>query len=194
MSIVKDSITEDSWLEFVNSADVLKLCNFDALWQLHPADYDEIIMRGSLIETPRYVQSYGEAYKFSGVSHDGIELNPLIKPIKEWADNIGYGNFDQVLINWYQNGHHYIGSHADSESQLKPRSPILSLSLGGTRKFRIRDKKTKKILRDIEVNNGCALVMCGAFQEELKHEIVKVNGDRGLRVPPRINITFRQFK
>lgn len=90
------------------------------------------------------------------------------------------------------NGYHYIGSHADNEKQLVIGSPIVSISFGGTRTFRIRDKN-KKIVKDFELKNKDIIIMGGTMQKEFKHEIVKVNGQKGLNVDKRINITFRQF-
>jgi alkylated DNA repair dioxygenase AlkB len=105
----------------------------------------------------------------------------------EWANTLGLGEFSQLLVNWYKDGSHCIGTHADSEADLKPGSPILTISLGATRTFRLR--RDGKILMDIPVSDGHVLVMCGEFQRELKHEI-----PRALRVKqPRISITLRQF-
>lgn len=73
-----------------------------------------------------------------------------------------------------------------------PLSPILSLSFGATRKFRIRDKNDK-IIKDIDLHDSDIIVMCGNMQKEFKHEIVKVSGEKGAKVGKRINITFRQF-
>ena len=134
----------------------------------------------------------------------------FFRPYLDWMNSLGYGEFNQFLVNWYQDGENYIGSHADDEKQLIPNSPIVSITLcmGGTfdesgnfnlgnnlipRKFRIRDKN-KKIFEDVETTNGLVLVMGGKFQKEFKHEIVKIAGKKASLTGPRISITLRQFK
>ena len=159
---------------------------------MHPSDYGKVTLWGKTSDTPRYVQSYGSDYTYTGMNHQGIAIPPSLFQLKEWLEN-RYGSFQQVLLNWYENGHKYIGSHADNEPQIKKRSPIVSITLGATRKFRIRKNKTKEIVYDLDIPDRTIVVMCGKFQEELKHEIVKVNGEKGEQVGPRINITMRQF-
>ena len=39
-----------------------------------------------------------------------------------FVDKLGNGPFDQVLVNWYQNGNDYISAHSDDEPQIKPNS------------------------------------------------------------------------
>jgi len=57
----------------------------------------------------------------------------------------------------------------------------------GIRKFRIRDKSTKKIVLDYDHQPGTLLVMSGEFQKQFTHEIPiqkKIKDER-------ISITFR---
>ena len=48
----------------------------------------------------------------------------------------------------------HAGAHADDEAQLVPGAPILSMSLGATRKFRIRWRRGKAICCDVDMANG----------------------------------------
>lgn len=66
-----------------------------------------------------------------------------------------------LLINWYENGRHYIGAHSDNVNPLVDNSPIVSISIGATRIFRIKDKKTRSIVKDITVKHGTVVVMGG---------------------------------
>lgn len=68
------------------------------------------------------------------------------------------------------------------------------MSFGETRKFRIRNKNTKKITHDIELTDGTIVIMCGETQKYFTHEIVKVQGKKGLSTGKRISVTFRKFK
>lgn len=168
---------------------------FKSLWDLHPEEHAEVMIYGRLTPIPRWQRSYGKDYKFSGVVSKGFPLPDLIKPYLDYANSLGYGEFNEVLLNWY-NGSHYIGSHADDEKQLNKNSPIVTITLclpGEPRKFRIRDKKTKDIVKDVLTTNGLVLVMCGEFQKEFKHEVVRLTGGSIQKAGDRISITLRQF-
>jgi alkylated DNA repair dioxygenase AlkB len=103
------------------------------------------------------------------------------------------GEFNQILLNWYSDGLHYIGPHSDDERQLVTESPVLSVTRGAARKFRLRQKKVKGILKDVLMPDGTVLVMGGKFQKELTHDVPKVGGAKGAAVGRRINVTLRQF-
>jgi alkylated DNA repair dioxygenase AlkB len=187
-------VSESSYLCTGNIPAELLKTNFESLWELHPVEHGTIVMRGKTIEVPRWQQSYDLTYTFSGTSQVGVSLPEVLKPYSEWVNSLGFGDFNQKFVNWYSNGHHYIGPHCDDEKQIVKGSPIVSISLGQTRKFRIRHFKTKAIFHDIELGNGAVVIMGGNFQKEFTHEIVKVNGKKGEGVGKRINLTFRNFK
>ena len=79
-------------------------------------------------------------------------------------------NFNGILVNKYQNGNDYIGSHSDDEKNLT-KAGVVAISSGVSRKFRIRDKKTNKIVKDIPTKENHIIQMVGDFQKEFKHEI-----------------------
>jgi alkylated DNA repair dioxygenase AlkB len=182
---------KNSWLDEFRIPEGI-LPSFEDVWDEHPEEKAVVIMYGNEISCPRWQQSYMNDYTFTGMAHEKKSLPKIFEPVLGWVNNLGYGKFNQVMLNWYENGHHYIGTHADSTVQLEKDSEIVSISLGATRKFRIRDNN--KIVKDIELKNFDTVVMGGIFQDELKHEIVKVNGKKGEMVKKRINITFRKFK
>jgi alkylated DNA repair dioxygenase AlkB len=110
-------------------------------------------------------------------------------------------------------GTHSSGKHSDNEKQLRTNSPIISISLGATRIFRIRRKgfpEDGKIVKDLSVVNNTIVIMGGTMQKTHTHEITKIGvfyiaghhmhmsrftgGQKGLRVGRRINITLRQFE
>ncbi|KAI9917371.1 hypothetical protein PsorP6_013212 [Peronosclerospora sorghi] len=47
------------------------------------------------------------------------------------------------LVNWYENGNHYIRPHADDERDMMVYSPIVALSSGAARRF-VFTRKTSK--------------------------------------------------
>ncbi len=196
----RNKMGKSSWLDCGTVPINLKpgSIQFKTLWNLHPDVHSEIVMYGKKVKIPRYQQSYLQDYKFSGAVSKQVPLPDEMLSYLKWANSLGYGDFQQVLVNWYQNGENYIGSHSDDESQLVENSPIVTITLcgpGEPRKFRIRAKDEQKtIQKDIETKNGDVLVMGGKFQKEFKHEIVKMTGKSALKAGARISITLRQFK
>jgi alkylated DNA repair dioxygenase AlkB len=95
--------------------------------------------------------------------------------------------FNGILVNKYANGLDNIGEHSDDESQLD-NAGVVAISYGAIRKFRIRDKKTKKIVKDIPTLPNQIIQMAGDFQKEFKHGIPVEKKVK----EPRISFTFRK--
>lgn len=184
----------DVWMDNGDLPSKLGNIDFNKLWNLHPDDLGKVKIMEKEISTPRYQQSYDKPYYYSGMFHPALPLPEEFKPFLEWANNQGYGAFNMTVINYYRNGTDYIGKHSDNENQLVKDSPIISVSIGSPRLFRIRQKKDNSVLKDQILKGNSYIVMGGKFQTHLLHEIVKVTGKKGESIGRRINITFRQFK
>eukprot|EP00656_Telonema_subtile_P056660 TRINITY_DN9111_c0_g1_i1.p1 TRINITY_DN9111_c0_g1~~TRINITY_DN9111_c0_g1_i1.p1 ORF type:complete len:361 (+),score=31.75 TRINITY_DN9111_c0_g1_i1:105-1187(+) len=193
-SVRRQVLTNHSWIESGTLPAALRLVPFDTLWDLHPTEFGKVKLLGKVLDTPRWQQTYGRAYSFTGMEHAAVSMPEQFEPYHAWANSLGYGVFNQMLVNWYQDGRHYIGTHSDETRPLVTDSPILSVSLGCTRTFRIRHKPDKQIIKDVPLPHGTVLVMGGGFQGEFKHEVPKVGGSKGLMLGKRINLTFRQFR
>lgn len=183
-----EHLDEDSWIKLGTLPDGIYKDNFCEMWDLHPESLSTIKIYGKTIQTPRWVQTYITPYMFSGVVHDAIPLPEQFKPYLDWVDSLGHGPFNMVLANFYKDGSHYIGNHSDSEEQLVKYAPIVSISFGDTRTFRIRSKNTGKVVKDIELTHLSYVVMGGKMQERYTHEVPKTTKS----TKPRINLTFRQ--
>lgn len=113
---------------------------------------------------------------------------PLTENLKKLIDFVNEkysSNFNGVLINEYLNG-----CDSDDETGLAGKNGVVAISCGATRKFRIRDKKTRKIVKDIPMTHGQILQMNGDFQKEFTHEIPVEK-----RVTePRVSFTFRYHR
>jgi len=101
--------------------------------------------------------------------------------------------FDYVFINRYRDGNDSVAWHNDNDATEDPRRVIASLSLGATRTFELRPKRTsgldfKKIA--LEVAHGDLIVMQGDTQLNWEHRIPKEPKIAG----ERINLTFRQHQ
>lgn len=190
-------LDDECWIEQCCLPCTLKeTYNFDELWRIHPEEYGQVSYMGKVVRTPRWQQTYLKDYFFSGCLHRALPLPQQLKPFFEWANTIvpNTMRFNQVLVNWYANGKHYIGPHSDDERELVNYSPVLSVSLGQERIFRIRDKATKEIVVDIPMQSDTYVMMCGNIQKKYLHEVPKVSGKKGDEMDRRINITFRVFK
>jgi alkylated DNA repair dioxygenase AlkB len=99
------------------------------------------------------------------------------------------GSFNSVLLNLYRDGVDSMGWHSDDEPELGERPVIASVSLGATRRFRLRHK-TRADLEPVVVDleHGSLLIMKGETQRFWKHQLPKSR-----RVSePRLNLTFRR--
>lgn len=161
---------------------------FKELLEMKPKERGKVKIFGKEIDVPRWQQTYGRDYYFSGITHKGIELkNEYIKRLLKYVREESKEDYKEVLINWYMDGKEYIGPHKDNEKEIVKNSTIYSISLGATRDFIISNEEYKK---KIELENNDVLMMCGEMQKRYKHSLPK-----RLRVKePRINITFRLYK
>lgn len=81
-----------------------------------------------------------------------------------------------------------ISWHNDREAM---KTPIISISLGDTRKFRLRPiTETKLYSTEYELNHGDLFLMKTGCQTQYKH---CVPGESSKKLP-RINLTFRQIE
>jgi len=190
----RESLKNNSWIDFGILPQSIQY-DFEELWNLHPENYNQVKIMGKIVDTPRWQQTYGRDYNYTGMQHEALPMPAQITPFLEYASKI-YPDFEfnQILINWYENGLHYIGAHSDNTKPLVEDSPIISISLGQERIFRIKEKETKTTIKDIVLKDKMCLTMGGAFQRYYTHEVPKVNGKKGEQLGRRINITFRCFK
>ena len=197
--------TETSWVDcFPLSAELRPTAQqFDALWNLHPEAKGEVKIFGKMVATPRWQQSYGLPYTFSGVMHAALPVPDAVQPFLDWANAqteylapYGGQRFNMALLNWYQDGNHYIGYHSDDERQLVQSptgdSVVFSVSLGQKRTLSLRPIEKGETLQ-VKMANCSVLVMGGRCQKTHKHAVPKVAGAKGQKLGRRINLTFRIF-
>lgn len=171
-------------------------------WDFKPEKLGRIAMGN----VPRYQQSYGKGYRFSGSDHPPKPPPDVVKSYLDWANTTKYstmydgGGFTQSFVNWYACGDHYIGPHADDESQIRVsplgETAIISLNFqeGPLRRiFRIKPAGPGRERIDIEMPNGMILVMGGRMQKTHTHQVPKARKSQK-EIGRRVNLTFRQFK
>jgi len=116
------------------------------------------------------------------------EMPPAIKEAMETLNRVLDTQLNSCLANFYADGSEYISAHQDNEKTIAPNSPVVAVSLGETRTFRIRDSKTNKIVLDLPLPSGSVVIMRN--QVDYKHEIPKQLKKRG----SRWSLTFRQIQ
>ncbi|RJE76280.1 2OG-Fe(II) oxygenase [Pseudoalteromonas sp. MSK9-3] len=97
----------------------------------------------------------------------------------------GY-RFNALLVNWYRDGNDCMGWHSDDEPELGINPFIVSISLGASRKFVIKEKASKTTY-NILLENGSGLLMHSTSQSGYQHALPKQTRVKG----GRINLTFR---
>lgn len=182
---------------------------FTDIWNEHPKEKAIIYMSyGGVIKqvlTPRYQQSYGRDYYFTGANHVAkpIESFPhdFLNTLLSWSNhhmkqNKFYGsesnkdcNLNSLLVNWYDTDH-YIGKHSDDESQLVSGMPIYSFSFGHSRDFDLTQKHVPTIIKTrVLLPHNSLIIMGGTCQKTHYHAVPK-RAHSG----KRINVTIRCFK
>ncbi|CAE8663225.1 unnamed protein product, partial [Polarella glacialis] len=95
---------------------------------------------------------------------------------------------DSCNLNLYVDGQHSVGWHADNETLFQGKVQdcrIISLSLGQTRKFEL---KQGSVMHRLDLNDGDLCTMEGMTQKYFQHRVPKENG-KG--IGERINLTWR---
>ena len=150
------------------------------LWNLHPAEQGKILMYGKPRTTPRWELAFGKPHIFGKniIPSVPIPEGPLSQ-LLAWIntrENLGKSEtdpkiiFNQIIVNWYENGKHYIGPHSFVQDQYNKKCNVYLILYGASRKLIILNKQTKKT-ETITMNSADLVMMTAGFQEEYKHGI-----------------------
>ncbi len=149
----------------------------------------EITIFGNTVLEPRlstWHNELGEGYKYSGVMRRAQPFSKTLSDIRKRCSEVTNTPFNSALVNFYRNGQDGVGWHSDNEACNGPEPTIASVSLGATRRFDMRHRKTGETIK-IQLESGSLLVMAGKSQQYWVHQVAKTK-----RVhEPRINLTFR---
>lgn len=165
---------------------------FDTLLGTLDWQPDQIVMYGKHITTSRKVSWVGDpgcAYTYSGVKKQPSPWTPELLFLKQQAETLARCTFNSCLLNLYHNGNEAMGWHSDNEKALERGAPIVSLSLGGVRKFAFKHKHDQTRIA-LFLENGSALLMHAPTQDFWHHSLLKTK----LPVGARINLTFRSIE
>ncbi|CAM4034821.1 alpha-ketoglutarate-dependent dioxygenase AlkB family protein [Pseudoalteromonas byunsanensis] len=133
-----------------------------------------------------FIADDGVVYSYSKQALNNAPWpEPLLAMRRRLQRTYGY-EFNALLANWYRDGQDKMGWHSDDEAELGSQPCIVSISLGASRKFKIKNKITGQ-QHQVLLQSGSALVMHGGSQQLYQHALpaqAKVSGGR-------INLTFR---
>lgn len=162
---------------------------FEALWSLHPPERHEIRVHHRWVKTPRWQQAYGRSYVYSGTRSDALPIPETLDPLLGWCRQAIDPRLDGVLLNWYDGSlGHYISAHRDSRRGLIKGSPIVTISFGEARPFRMRPYRGKGY-RDFDAVDAGVFVMPYETNLAWTHEVPGRKKHRGRR----ISVTVRAF-
>ena len=127
-------------------------------------------------------------YRYSNITLQTIPVdNDSVKRIREYIYKTFNIKYNVVLINRYTSPNDKVGWHSDDEKMINQNFPIISISLGQSRKFQIKDKSTKAV-ESIKLNDGDIIVMKSGCQQLYSHQVPKgLKNETGIRY----NLTFR---
>lgn len=154
---------------------------------------DEINFGGKIQLIPRLQAWYGDPDKT--FTYSGIKLTPkpwpaeLLELNKKLEEKLAI-HFTSVLVNLYRHGNDSVAWHCDDEPGLGINPVIASISLGATRKFKLRNLADKTLKKDLFLEHGSLLVMQGETQHKWQHHVPKEPKEKN----PRVNLTFRVMK
>jgi alkylated DNA repair dioxygenase AlkB len=163
---------------------------FEALWAMHPEDFHVIRMPGGPTRTPRWQQAFGRDYHYTGRVNRALPVPPPLAPTLAWARAALHARLNGLLLNWYDGRlGHYIGPHHDSTRGLVADAPIVTVSLGEQRVFRLTHPEAGG-RRDFPAPDGTVFVMPYDTNLAWKHQVPRSARSRGRR----ISITLRAFE
>ncbi|UOG74683.1 alpha-ketoglutarate-dependent dioxygenase AlkB [Hymenobacter tibetensis] len=155
--------------------------------------HEPIKIFGKEVMQPRLTAWYGDPgarYAYSGLALEPLPFTPALQQLREQVEAAANTRFNSVLLNLYRTGQDSMGWHADDEPELGPEPVIASISLGATRRFRMRPRHPDRLRHDsvaLDLNSGSLLLMRGTTQQHWLHAIPKT----ARPTTPRLNLTFR---
>jgi alkylated DNA repair dioxygenase AlkB len=151
---------------------------------------EDIVIFGQSRRVPRLVAWHGDpgaAYTYSGTAHEPLPWTPELQWIRQRVEELTAHRFNSVLLNLYRDGNDGMGWHADDEPELGREPVIASVSLGATRRFKLRHRRSRMTASTLELAHGDLLLMAGQTQHAYVHAVPKT----ARPVEARVNLTLR---
>lgn len=175
-----------SWLSLEEATDL-----FDMAKAL-PLEQRYAVFSGKAVAMPRLIgwcNDFGFGYQYSGQETPIMPWPSLLMATRDRLEQFLNKPLPSVLINYYRDRNDSVGWHKDNEKWFKSDPFIVSLTCGGPREFRMRNRTTGESAT-YELGHGDLLVFTDEHVLDWEHTIPKA----GHEVAPRINFTFRTIK
>ena len=182
------ALAEGDVLHLSRLPDTLEL-DFEALWSAHPDRFHKVSIMGRETPVPRWSQAYGADYHYSGRTDRAEPVPPLLEGLLAWAREHIEPRLNGLLLNWYDaERKHYIGKHRDSIKGMVEDTPIVTISFGATRPFRMRPYRRPGAFVDVDAIDRSVLLIPWQTNRRWTHEVPhRAGGGR------RISVTLRAF-
>jgi 2-oxoglutarate-Fe(II)-dependent oxygenase superfamily protein len=90
--------------------------------------------------------------------HEPQDIPSILEPTLNWCRAHIEKQLNGLLLNWYDGAlGHRIGAHGDDENELVVGAPIVTISYGESRIFRLRKYKGD-MCKDVEVTDGNLII------------------------------------
>lgn len=199
MKTVFEDAEKQAFLDVIDGDEELGKLVADVKLEVDPflQDATKVVVFGKEYEEPRRVAHFGPDYQYAGKLKKGIPLTDNMKKLLEKVNEMFKfrTNFKMngMLVNLYRDGKDYIGYHSDNEKGIDMNKGVIALSVGASRRFVVKSKKTWKNPKSETVhtlNTGPLqfMHMRGSFQRHYLHGIPK---ERNVH-EPRYSFTFRR--
>lgn len=186
--------------------------NYHHLFDLHPLQRGKVVMFDNDVVSPRWHRSYlhqpkinpelKRSYMYSGKDKfEDLSLPFRFQPFLDFLNEKEEEKYNQVIVNWYENGKDYIAPHSDCLNGIVANSGITIITLCEdeirSRELRFIPKnlvneRNDSLYKQVKINmkHGCVITMYGNTQKYFRHSIPK-----DLTNPTsRISLTFRKFE
>jgi len=174
------------WLPRTEADALFRVLLDDVPWEVH-----RIKVFGREVDSPRlscWIGDPGAAYVYSGTHFEPLPWPAALAPLRERVGAATGEHFNSALANLYRDGHDAMGWHSDDERELGKHPVIASLSLGATRRFRLKARRGDAESFALDLPHGSLLVMAGDTQRNYRHALPRTTKPIGAR----INLTFRR--
>ena len=190
--VARIDLGSGAWLEYLRwiepgDADRLLTALRDELaWE-----HREIVLFGRRVLQPRLIAWAGDlGYRYSGQTLEPRAATPVTAGILARVVAHTGEPFNHILVNRYRAGSDTIGLHADDEPELGRDPLVATLSLGATRRFVLKPRRSRLGPgRFLDVEHGSLLVMGGTCQRHFVHGVPRQASAAG----ERISLTFRRL-
>jgi alkylated DNA repair dioxygenase AlkB len=135
-----------------------------------------------------FSDAYTGDYKYGKIRLTKSQpLTPSLSRLLEIANSQFETDYNGIIINEYKTGLNVIQKHSDSKNH--PDFGVIIISYGVTRNFRVFDRTTDVLVKDIPLIQNEAIHMGGDFQLEFTHD---VELDKSI-LDARYSISFHKY-